>query len=110
MARTTGIFGACLLAACGSVNGSPDGAVSLDTAPLSDATPLRCDPTRPFEAPQPVTALNSNADDVTAWLTADELTVMFASQRPGGLVTMIFTSRRAPRWTEPSGRRSCSTA
>jgi len=54
--------------------------------PPSDAGPVlgRCDPTKPFGAPVPLTTLNlPGDDDRAARLTPDELTIYFASDRTG---------------------------
>lgn len=63
-----------------------DGAIDSPTidAPDVDAPPPRCDPSKAFGTPVPVTELNSASDDVVPYLTPDELTITFGSTRPGG--------------------------
>ncbi len=105
------------LCACGEVtdpNKLPDAPLQQDgsngdadiDAPPVDAPPPRCDPSKPFGAPTPVTQLNSNAQDLAPWLTADELTVYFASTRAGGVGGFdIYTATRASRsdvWGAPA--------
>ncbi|MFN0251200.1 MAG: TolB family protein [Kofleriaceae bacterium] len=102
------------LGACGEVtdpNKLPDapladgGADAPIDAPI-DAPPPRCDPAKPFGAPTPVTELNSTAQDIGPWLTADERTIYFASTRPGGMGSFdIYTATRATptsTWEAPS--------
>jgi hypothetical protein len=87
--RTTGLL-FVLCVGCGSVGSGDDAAIDAphtidsDLLPPIDATAPRCDPTRPFGTPQAMGALNSPADDVTASLSPDELTVYFSSTRAGG--------------------------
>lgn len=84
-----------LLAACGEVSSSPDGAVvdaepaidaviEADAAVEVDAAPARCLPTSRFGTPVPLSTLNSDSFDGSPFLTADERTIYFASTRPGG--------------------------
>lgn len=82
---------------------TPDTAID---APDVDAPPPRCDPGKPFGVPVEITELNSTASDTSAALTPDELTITFASARPGGLggfdaYIATRTSRTAP-WGAPS--------
>lgn len=67
----------------------------------SDAPSPRCNPLRPFTMMQAVSELNDGTDDVTPWLTADELTVMFSSTRPGGAggYDIYFATRTTPDGT-----------
>jgi Tol biopolymer transport system component len=44
----------------------------------------RTDPSVPFDAPAPITELNSDADELSPALSADGLTIYFRSGRPGG--------------------------
>lgn len=104
-----------LAGACGEVtdpNKLPDaplqdgaGSDANVDAPI-DAPPPRCDPDKAFGAPVPVTELNSTAQDLSPWLTADELTVYFASSRAGGVGGFdIYTATRADRtaaWGAPA--------
>jgi hypothetical protein len=50
-----------------------------------DSAVAACDVATPFNAPVALSALNSTADDWSARLNHDELTVYFASARPGAL-------------------------
>lgn len=78
-------------AACGDVKPNqlpdappaPDGA-TIDAAP-ADAPPPRCDPAKPFGAPVAFGQINTPAQEAFAWLTGDELTLLFSSTRAGGL-------------------------
>lgn len=75
------------LAACGSDAVTPDA--------MPDAAP-RCDPSAPFTAPVPVGGLNTMLDDVTARLSPDELTVVFA-RRLSTNVYDLYTATRGAR-------------
>lgn len=99
-----------LLSACGSVqNSTPDaasidaapsidGAPPTDSAPQPDAAGPRCDPTKPFAAAVPVANVNSPGNDVTARLSADELTMYFSSDRGGGAgESDIYVATRSSR-------------
>jgi hypothetical protein len=82
-----------LLAACGSDPALPDA--------RPDVTVARCDPEAPFAAPVPVEGLNSVNDDVSARLSPDELTVVFARRTGAGsglfdLYSAIRASRDLP--------------
>ncbi|MBA3458963.1 MAG: PD40 domain-containing protein [Deltaproteobacteria bacterium] len=81
---------------------APDSPPAID-APMADAPPPRCDPSKAFATATPVTELNSGMDDFTPSLSADELTVVFASTRVGGSgLTDIYIATRATR-TAPFG-------
>lgn len=93
--------GACLgvlvVIGCGKVSGNqtPDAAPTADASPDS-APARRCNPTAPFQAPVPLTTLNTDASDEGAWLTPDELTIYFDSTRSGTLGGYdIFTATRS---------------
>lgn len=94
-----------ILSGCGSVKASQDaaavdgavtvdgaamvdGAAAVDSAPPADAVTdgagPRCDPSKPFAAAVPVANVNSPANDESARLSADELTLYFSSNRGGG--------------------------
>lgn len=64
------------LVACGSDPAPPDA--------RPDVLQPRCDPAMPFAAPEPVGGLNSPNDDVSARLSADELTVAFSRRTAAG--------------------------
>ncbi|CAN5901577.1 hypothetical protein BH11MYX4_BH11MYX4_02030 [soil metagenome] len=118
-------------AACGLVGGieditvvdeqSSDGSVAIpgDEGPLRPDSPFspdtatdsavdapvktRCDALEPFGAPVVVASLNTTSDDSTPRLSPDELTVYFASTRPGHLGGgSIYTAKRAAR-SDPFG-------
>jgi Tol biopolymer transport system component len=72
------------IAACGNVANVPDAPPVPDARP-PDATPPRCDVSKPFGAPVLLTDLNSAQNDDYVWLPADELTVYVGSERTGGL-------------------------
>ena len=82
-----------MAAACGSVSNSTDGSVQMDARPIDGAAPdgaidapptARCDPSRPFDTPVALSTLNTPQNDHIPFLSNDELTVYFASERPGG--------------------------
>ncbi len=58
----------------------------------------RCDPTAPFGAPVPLDALNTDSSEQEARLGADELSIYFASNRPGGFggYDIYVATRTAP--------------
>lgn len=109
------------LAACGKVSDSnklPDAPVQQDGAGSDadvqidaaiDAPPPRCDPSKPFGAAMPVaelTTTGTSSSDTSPWLTADELSVYFASNRAGGVGSFdIYLATRADRnaaWGAPA--------
>ncbi|MEO8703208.1 MAG: hypothetical protein ABI867_24390 [Kofleriaceae bacterium] len=80
------------LAACSesSAPAVPDSAV--------DATPARCDPSQPFGPPVPIPSLNTEHDDATLTLTADELTAVIGREvLPEPQPVMMFLATRADR-------------
>lgn len=102
-----------VVGACGEVtdpNRLPDAPLQSDgpaaDAPVDAPPAPRCDPNKPFGAPVAVNALNSNANDLSPWLTEDELTVYFASTRAGGVGGLdIYVATRPDRmsgWGTPA--------
>jgi hypothetical protein len=94
----------CLVAACGSVdNGKTPDAKVADSPPQQmdaaiDAPPApRCDPTKPFGAPQVLANVNSSADDGYPFITADELQLWFSSNRPGSQGMDIYMASRSSK-------------
>jgi predicted small secreted protein len=89
----------------GDGSSTTDG-TSGDGSPGDGPQGTGCDPQKPFGAPVAVAELNSAADDRTAVLSADELTVFFASRRPGGAGgSDIYTATRGSRtaaWGTPT--------
>ena len=86
---------------CGDVvphhlpDGPPAPDAAADSAGNVDAPPPRCDPAKPFGAATALTELNTTSDDVTASLTANELQIVFASARAGGVgLTDIYIATR----------------
>ncbi len=76
-------------AGCGTVNEKAiDAAIAGDvaTADVStiDAPPPRCNPTAAFGVATELTTLDSVSDDEAPFLTPDELTLYFGSNRAGG--------------------------
>jgi hypothetical protein len=114
------------LCACGEVkdpNKLPDAPLSDSAvdgeidAPDIDAPPPRCDPAKPFGAPRPIPELTTStttASDVAPWLTADERTIYFASNRPGGVggYDIYLATRADPTaaWDVPSLAAGVNTA
>jgi hypothetical protein len=109
-----------VLGACGEVtdaNKLPDAPAQQDgpvadadiDAPPTDAPPPRCDPAKPFGTAMLVPALTTSgtsSSDTSPWLTADELSVYFASNRAGGVGGFdIYVATRPDRmsaWGTPS--------
>jgi Tol biopolymer transport system component len=82
---------------CGSVKATPDGSVSSDSSmQTGDAPPApACDLGKPFGAATQVPVLHDSAgNDTHATLTADELTIYFASDRMGNNIWHLYTSTR----------------
>lgn len=71
----------------------PDPDAAIDARP--DASPPRCDPSKPFGIPTPMTELNTGAQDIHAYFTPDELTVYFASSRAENGDWDIYQASRA---------------
>lgn len=74
-----------LLVACGSDPVMPD-------APPDVVLP-RCDPDAAFQAPVPVAGLNTDGDDVSARLSPDELSIVFARRKTGSPYDLYSASR-----------------
>jgi len=104
-----------VVAGCGTVSDKPVDASLADTL-QPDVSPgsSRCDPAKSFGTPVAITELNSVSDDHVATLTADELTVLFASNRaggPGGYDLYIATRpTRSAAWGAPSLLNGVNTA
>jgi Tol biopolymer transport system component len=80
--------------------GSAEAAVVADTSvgvDAADASRARCDPGKPFGAPVLVSGLSTSADESTARLTADELTVFFARSVAGTGLPDIYVATRSSR-------------
>ncbi len=74
---------------CGTVSDKPtDASVAKDTSAIDasaiDAAPPRCNSSASFGTPVELTAIDTVSDDEGAFLSADELTIYFGSNRPGG--------------------------
>lgn len=89
---------------CGSVtpkDGPPDAPAGTSDAPdeQMDAPPgPACDVTKPFAIPIQVAGIHdANANDTHATLSADELTIFFASDRAGNNIWHLYTATRASR-------------
>ncbi len=90
---------------CGSVEAkSPaDAPAETSDGQVSDAPAPACDVTQPFEIPVQVAGIhNPAANDTHATLTADELTIYFASDRDGNNVWHLYSATRASR-SDPFG-------
>jgi hypothetical protein len=69
--------------------------------PVPDPVPAaRCDPSKPFAAPVPLTALNTTARDIQA-MSPDGIAIYFASNRAGTL-DLYTTTRSADAFTTPT--------
>ncbi|HEY0484586.1 MAG TPA: hypothetical protein VGD37_43995 [Kofleriaceae bacterium] len=92
------------VAACGDVSARLDAA--SDSPAPSDAAQRRCDPAKPFGAGMPITELNSPAHDDAAWLSSDERTIYFSSNRAGGAgnYDIYMATRGSPeaQWSTPA--------
>jgi len=78
---------ALVVAGCGSVPAdidAPVGGPDAADAETVDTPPPRCNPAAQFGIPAPLTTLNTPSSDLTPWVSDDELTILFASNRPGG--------------------------
>jgi hypothetical protein len=64
-------------------------------APTDIVVP-RCNPAAPFGIPALVGGINSDADDLSARFSADELVVVFGRRRPSGVFD-LFTATRPDR-------------
>ena len=51
----------------------------------------RGDPSLPFDPPRPVVELNTSASEQDVWLSADQRTIYFASDRYGTLDLFVTT-------------------
>lgn len=99
--------------ACGGVNhqAPPDARADSSTGTPPDARPdaapaARCDPTKPFGTPTPITEINSTSRDQGAELI-DDLTIIFGSDRNN--TTGLYTATR-PSPTSPFGAAAPLTA
>lgn len=80
---------------------APDGGADAPVdGPPMDAPP-RCDPAKPFGAPMPIAELNTAMSEVTPYLSQDELQILFASNRTGGVggMDIYLASRTSPTGT-----------
>jgi len=105
------VFG-CVFVGCGGVAAQGDASPPSPDAPLPDAPQAdapqpdapagpRCDPTQPFLNPTLVANVNSPDEDLIPRLSADELELFFASDRPGGAGGLdLYVARRATRDAE----------
>ncbi len=108
-----------LVGGCGEVadpNKLPDAPLQQDGATADadvdapiDSPPPRCDPSKPFGAPElvaEITTTGASNSDTSPWLTEDELSLYFASNRAGGVGSFdIYLSTRADRtaaWGAPA--------
>jgi hypothetical protein len=79
--RKTYVLVVAIMSACGSVSGSmPDASSPIDGPP----TP-RCNPNSRFGAPLPISEVNTDKSEEFAYLSPDEKTMYFSSDRPGTL-------------------------
>jgi len=86
-----------MLYGCGSVAGGVgDSPSTEDEAVIARAKPPRCNLARPFDPPFALAGLNTTAWEFVPALSSDELTIYFASTRPGGPgATDIYVATRA---------------
>lgn len=91
------------VAACGSVDSktqdakTADSPVGIDTAMPDAPPPPRCDPTKPFGALQVLANVNSPSEDITPYVTPDELQIWFSSNRPGSNGYDIYMATRTSK-------------
>jgi Tol biopolymer transport system component len=78
-----------------------DSDASLDASPAivdaADAEPPKCDHQRAFDTPKELENINSADNDVTPTLTADELTIVFASRRNDAGDAKFYVAQRTTR-------------
>jgi hypothetical protein len=95
------VIGLGLAAGCGSVQSKADagGDGNRDAPAQQDAPPAAaCDVAKPFGVPIQVAGIHdANADDTHATLSADELTIFFASDRAGNGIWHIYSATRAAK-------------
>lgn len=104
-----------VLAACGNVQEKTDAMPGSDSSsndsqmidgPLVDSPPARCDRAKPWGTPVLVPGLAGSYDDADAWVSEDELTLYFSTDRAGGNNGYeIYTSTRpstAAAWGMPA--------
>lgn len=65
-----------------------------------DATPLRCDRTKPFQTPTPVAGVNTSGEEVSGWLSADSLRLYFTRSSGDPYTRDLYVAAR-PSVTEP---------
>jgi len=85
----------CVLAACGNVISGKQPDAPLDSPQGDPPSNTTCDPTGMFDAPVPLTELNTAGTEYAPRLTADELEIYFAASASGNAST--FTIYRAQR-------------
>ena len=76
-------------AARSETGGTPDAAGAADAVPdrrdpAGDSAPAACDLTAEFGTPTPLAAFNTAEDEDAIFLSDDQLTALFSSDRPGG--------------------------
>jgi hypothetical protein len=113
--RLTTLVAGLVVSGCGSVksdsagDASPSVDAAVDDGAMADAAidgppPPPCDLTKPFGTPMPVPGIHDPlGNDVHASLTADELTIYFASDREDHVNYHIYTATRAARNADFSG-------
>lgn len=118
------LAGLAVVIACGGIGCGGDGGTDVpgDGSTTGDGSnpggdgggTVSCNPAKPFDAPVAVTELNSLLDDQTPTLTADQLTVLFASNRAGGAGGLdLYISTRPSRgnvWSTPAPLGGVNTA
>src|SRR5688572_5179417 len=88
-------------------NAQIDGPIALDASTPTDAlssadahtpgntpAPARCDPNAEFGAPVAITRINTAASDEFAFLSHDELTMYFSSDRSGTSYDIFQVTRQ----------------
>lgn len=94
-----GLILAITLCGCGSVaNDTIDAAIQDTSVDVPLDAPARCNPNAAFGAAQPLTELDTAAEEDFATLTDDELTIYFSSTRVGSVGGYdLFTATRPDR-------------
>ena len=92
--RKACVLVAAMMCACGSVSPREE--------PIDAPSMPRCNPDSPFRAPVPISEINTAASEEFAYLSPDELTMYFSSDRPGTLgrydIFMVTRPKRDAPW------------
>jgi hypothetical protein len=83
---------ATLVAACGNVSNPTFDAKPADAGAI-DSAPPACDPSKPFGTPVEIKEIDTAANEWSAWLSVDRLTIYFARDQP--CCNQLYSATRA---------------